>query len=205
MRAFVTGGTGFVGAHLVRALLDRGDQVACLVRSPAKAQALGWSGVRMVHGDLSDPAALRERCAEAEVVFHVAGAIAGRDPTAFMVKNRDATANVLAKRGYDARSLVGGMKAWSLAWNVADVAVPYDSARVIQVRRTGKGCLSYLIGSAGDAVVIDPEKKWTYDPAKGFSKSRNSPWAGLEMHGRVVQTVVNGRLIYHADRGVLIP
>jgi dihydroorotase len=60
-------------------------------------------------------------------------------------------------------------------------------------------------GAPGDAVVIDPEKKWTYDPAKGFSKSRNSPWAGREMHGRVEQTIVNGRLVYHADRGVLVP
>jgi dihydroorotase len=54
-------------------------------------------------------------------------------------------------------------------------------------------------------VVIDPEKKWVYDPAKGFSKSRNSPWAGQPMQGRVVSTIVKGRLIYHADRGVLFP
>ncbi|MBM4384681.1 MAG: dihydroorotase [Deltaproteobacteria bacterium] len=60
-------------------------------------------------------------------------------------------------------------------------------------------------GAPGDVVVIDPEKKWIYDPAKGFSKSRNSPWAGQEMHGRVTHTLVNGRLVYHADRGVLVP
>jgi dihydroorotase len=60
-------------------------------------------------------------------------------------------------------------------------------------------------GAPGDVVVIDPEKKWVYDPAKGFSKSRNSPWAGQPMQGRVVSTIVKGRLIYHADRGVLFP
>jgi dihydroorotase len=60
-------------------------------------------------------------------------------------------------------------------------------------------------GAPGDVAVIDPERKWIYDPSKGFSKSRNSPWAGQEMHGRVVQTIVAGRLVYHADRGVLIP
>jgi dihydroorotase len=60
-------------------------------------------------------------------------------------------------------------------------------------------------GAPGDAVVIDPERRWVYDPAKGFSKSRNSPWAGQSMHGRVLQTVVNGRLVYHADKGVLLP
>jgi glyoxylase-like metal-dependent hydrolase (beta-lactamase superfamily II) len=67
-----------------------------------------------------------------------------------------AAADVLAKRGFDARSLAGGMKAWSLAWNSADVPLSDTSIRVIQVRRTGKGCLSYVVGSAGDAAVIDP-------------------------------------------------
>jgi glyoxylase-like metal-dependent hydrolase (beta-lactamase superfamily II) len=61
----------------------------------------------------------------------------------------------LRHRGYDARSLAGGMKAWSLAWNSAEVPVCGSAATVIQVRRTGKGCLSYLIGNDGQAVVID--------------------------------------------------
>jgi glyoxylase-like metal-dependent hydrolase (beta-lactamase superfamily II) len=61
----------------------------------------------------------------------------------------------LRHRGYDARSLAGGMKAWSLAWNSAEVPVPGSAATVIQVRRTGKGCLSYLIGNTDEAVVID--------------------------------------------------
>lgn len=62
----------------------------------------------------------------------------------------------LRARGYDARSLIGGMKAWSLAWNTASVPLPNSEATVIQARRTGKGCLSYLIGDEGEAVVVDP-------------------------------------------------
>jgi glyoxylase-like metal-dependent hydrolase (beta-lactamase superfamily II) len=61
----------------------------------------------------------------------------------------------LRDRGFDARSLAGGMKAWSLAWNSAEVPVPGSAATVVQVRRTGKGCLSYLIGNNDEAVVID--------------------------------------------------
>lgn len=61
----------------------------------------------------------------------------------------------LQARGYDVRSLTGGMKAWSLAWNSAEAAVPGAAATVVQVRRTGKGCLSYLIGDGGEAIVID--------------------------------------------------
>ena len=67
-----------------------------------------------------------------------------------------AAAAFLAARGFDARSLAGGMKAWSLAWNAARVHIAEPAAEIIQVRRTGKGCLSYLIGSEGDAAVIDP-------------------------------------------------
>jgi rhodanese-related sulfurtransferase len=71
-------------------------------------------------------------------------------------KVSQAAADVLAKRGFDARSLTGGMKAWSLAWNAADVDLRDPSVRVIQVRRTGKGCLSYVIAAGGEAAVIDP-------------------------------------------------
>ena len=64
-------------------------------------------------------------------------------------------AEQLATRGIEALSLEGGMKAWSLAWNTAEVPVPGSSVQVIQVRRTGKGCLSYLIGAGEEATVID--------------------------------------------------
>ena len=61
------------------------------------------------------------------------------------------------------------------------------------------------VGATGDVVVLDPEQRWTYDPAKGFSKSRNSPWAGKSLQGRVIATLVEGSLVFHADRGVLVP
>lgn len=64
-------------------------------------------------------------------------------------------ADQLRRRGCEASSLEGGMKAWSLAWNAAEVETPGSDAKVVQIRRTGKGCLSYLIGSEGEAAVID--------------------------------------------------
>jgi dihydroorotase len=61
------------------------------------------------------------------------------------------------------------------------------------------------VGAPADVVVIEPERRWVYDPAKGFSKSRNSPWAGRELIGRAVVTLVEGRMVYHVDRGVVAP
>jgi rhodanese-related sulfurtransferase len=61
----------------------------------------------------------------------------------------------LQARGIAASSLEGGMRAWSLSWNIAEVLLPRSSAQVIQIRRVGKGCLSYLIDSQDEAVVID--------------------------------------------------
>lgn len=58
-------------------------------------------------------------------------------------------------------------------------------------------------GAPGDVAVVDPGRRWLYDPAHGYSRSRNSPWAGQELTGRVVATLVGGRLVYHVDRGVL--
>jgi glyoxylase-like metal-dependent hydrolase (beta-lactamase superfamily II) len=48
------------------------------------------------------------------------------------------------------------MKAWSTAWNVAEVPITDRSVEIVQIRRTGKGCLSYLVASGNDAAVIDP-------------------------------------------------
>jgi dihydroorotase len=73
-----------------------------------------------------------------------------------------------------------------------------NPARIL--RRAG-GRLA--VGTPADVTIVDPERRWTYDPAKGFSKSRNSPWAGRELVGRAVVTIVDGRLVYHVDRGVL--
>src|ERR1051326_1755618 len=59
----------------------------------------------------------------------------------------------LEERGLEALYLRGGMKSWGLAWNTAEQTI--GETEVVQVRRTGKGCLSYIVGSGTEAVVID--------------------------------------------------
>jgi dihydroorotase len=61
------------------------------------------------------------------------------------------------------------------------------------------------LGAPADAVVLDPERQWTYDPMKGYSKSRNSPWTGKTFTGQVVATLVAGEKVYGVDQGVLAP
>jgi glyoxylase-like metal-dependent hydrolase (beta-lactamase superfamily II) len=78
----------------------------------------------------------------------------------------------LRARGLEAVSLAGGMKAWSLAWNSAEVPLRESAARVVQVRRTGKGCLSYLVGSGREAAVIDA----ALDPSLYLELAERAGW-----------------------------
>lgn len=53
-------------------------------------------------------------------------------------------------------------------------------------------------GAAADICIFDPRESWTYDASAGFSKSRNSPWHGRTLTGRVKATFVGGRQVYPA-------
>jgi dihydroflavonol-4-reductase len=70
MLVFVTGGTGFIGGHVVRALRERGDDVRALVRDPNKGLALGELGCELVSGDLADRVALEKAMEGCEAVVH---------------------------------------------------------------------------------------------------------------------------------------
>lgn len=71
-RAFVTGGSGFVGRALIRELVSRGIPVHALARSESSAIAVRGLGAEPVRGDLDDVAAMQEGMADCDVVFHAA-------------------------------------------------------------------------------------------------------------------------------------
>jgi len=72
VKVFVTGGTGFVGAALVRALLERRHELSCLVRTNSDRSNLDGLDLRLVEGDLRDPGSLEAGMRGCDAVFHVA-------------------------------------------------------------------------------------------------------------------------------------
>jgi nucleoside-diphosphate-sugar epimerase len=167
MRAFVTGASGFIGGHLVRALNDKGWDVRALVHKtpladiPASAQ---------VAGNILDEAALASALAGADVVFHLAAAVgsAVTDPHAFRDVNVGGTEAVLAaaRRAGVARAVhfssigvLGAVK----AGDTADEDYPasprtlYDHTKLAAEEAVRRAAAAGL-----DAVIIRPG--WVYGP-----------------------------------------
>jgi len=70
MKVFVTGGTGFIGGHVVRKLRDRGDEVVALCRTAEKGLPLSDIGCELAPGTLSDDRALRDGMRGCDAVIH---------------------------------------------------------------------------------------------------------------------------------------
>lgn len=73
MKAFVTGGSGFVGRHMIQMLRDRGDEVIALARSEQAAMQVTQLGAKAVRGDLLNEQAMIRGMQACDVVFHIAG------------------------------------------------------------------------------------------------------------------------------------
>src|SRR5574341_23397 len=91
----VTGGTGFVGGHLIRRLRKDGIPVRAMVRTPAKAKALKDLGVEIVPGDISDKAILDAAAAGVERVVHLVGIIQEGPGFTFQGVHVEGTRNIL--------------------------------------------------------------------------------------------------------------
>ncbi|MEO1021760.1 MAG: NAD-dependent epimerase/dehydratase family protein [Bacteroidota bacterium] len=95
MIAFVTGGTGFIGSHLVEHLLASGQysEVRCLVRTTDKWLE-GMDFVR-IKGDLNDPVALAKGLDGADTLFHLAAIVKAPTEKEFRIANVDATEHLI--------------------------------------------------------------------------------------------------------------
>src|SRR3989442_1306889 len=141
-----------IDVETLRTWLEEGGPVTVLDIRPLH-ERVEWSIPGSMHIDAYDALKANDPNALADVAFP------GKIPVVTVCaagKTSLIAAELLQARGIQAHSLEGGMKAWSLAWNSAEVLLSDCEAHVVQVRRTGKGCLSYLIGSRDVAAVLDP-------------------------------------------------
>jgi dihydroflavonol-4-reductase len=93
----LTGGTGFIGAHVARALLARGESVRCLARPHSRLDNLAGLPVEVMRGDLTDLESLRRAVAGCEIVYHCAAdyRLFALDPSELYRNNVDGTRNLL--------------------------------------------------------------------------------------------------------------
>jgi len=78
-------------------------------------------------------------------------------------------------------------------------------ARIVELFTAGpvrcfdlRGRGSLVKGSFADVTIFDPKKKWTFEAAKSRSKSKNTPFDGWQFTGKVMATIVGGKIVYSA-------
>jgi dihydroflavonol-4-reductase len=122
MTTLVTGGTGFVGANVVRLLLQRGIEVRALVRPRSDTRNLDSLDVELVAGDLRDRASLEAALAGCDTVYHVAAmyALWTSDPRQIYDSNVTGTVNLLEAAG------TAGVRRIVYTSSVATIGLPKD-------------------------------------------------------------------------------
>jgi len=139
----VTGGTGFIGPHVIHRLRAQDLRVRALVRDPAGDARLAAWGVEPAAGDVTDPASLRAACEGVDAVIHLVAIIKGR-PADFERVMADGTRNVVAA----ARK--AGVRRFVLASALglderSQEAVPYFAAKSEMERAVRESGLEHVI------------------------------------------------------------
>jgi len=121
MITLVTGATGFVGSHLVRQLVERGDTVRVLARPTSSMRAIAGCNVHVVRGDLRDASSVRDAVHGAQRVFHVGAdyRLWAKDPAEVYETNVSGTRHLLA-------AIDAGVERVVYTSTVATIAVPRD-------------------------------------------------------------------------------
>ena len=143
MRVLVTGGTGFIGPHIVHALRTRDTPVRALVRKPAGATRLAAWGVELATGDVTDPASLRTACAGVDTIVHLVAIIRGKPADFERVMSQGARNVVAAAQEANVRRIVLA-SALGLDERSKD-AVPYFAAKWQMERAVRESGLEHVI------------------------------------------------------------
>jgi len=139
LTACVTGATGFVGGHVARLLVERGDQVRITYRDAARLARLGGIDAEAVKADVLDRAAMRRAVRGCELVFHSAGYVNSRPP------DRVWRMNALSPRVVVEAAAAEGVRRVVLTSTVAAIGTaPADEvAEEAHVYRAGGGGMAY--------------------------------------------------------------
>jgi nucleoside-diphosphate-sugar epimerase len=95
LKTLVTGATGFIGTHLVKALVEEGRDVKCLVRKTSNTKFLEGLGVEFFYGDLRIKDSLKGIIKDVNIVYHLAGEIYSKRSRDFYRINLDGTKNLV--------------------------------------------------------------------------------------------------------------
>lgn len=97
MSIFITGGTGYIGAHLLKKLTDSGETIHVLVRSKEKASNIEHPNVTIFEGDIMNKESIKEAMQGCSKVYHLAAfaKVWAKDPKTYFDINVTATVNVL--------------------------------------------------------------------------------------------------------------
>lgn len=94
-KSLVTGGTGFIGSHLVEALLEQGDKVRCLVRRGKPHKWIRGLDVEIIRGDCTDSLSLMSAVEGVDQIYHLAGVTKATGHGAFYRTNAQGTENLI--------------------------------------------------------------------------------------------------------------
>jgi nucleoside-diphosphate-sugar epimerase len=153
MRVFLTGGSGYVGASVVPALLRNGHEVTALARSESSAAAVAALGATPVRGGLTDTEVLSSAAAEADGVIHL-GASGGADAAAV-----DLAAARAMQTGLDGRGAyvhTGGVWVYGNTAGVADEDAPKDPPQITAWRGANEEAVLADADRGGRPVLVMP-------------------------------------------------
>jgi nucleoside-diphosphate-sugar epimerase len=169
IRAFVTGGSGFIGGALIERLRREGWDVRALARSDAAAEKVRARGAEPVLGDLGDVGAMQAGATDCEVCFHAAAKVEDwGDPADFERLNVSGTRNVIdACRAAGVRRLVhvgteAALTAGQALVNVDEEAPlrPDSPIAYAATKATAEQLVRAANGDGLETVVIRPRFVW---------------------------------------------
>ena len=188
----VTGGSGFIGHRLARALVERGDRVRVLVRDPARAKELRGLGVELVQGDLADDASLRRAVDGVERVFHAAGLVGEwLDRSEAETVNVEGTRRLLNAAAEASVSRAVHVSSLSVLGTKhhygTDESGPYIYGDVYTDTKIGSERVARELGSSGRIEVAVIRPGFVYGPGD------------RQVLGRIVELLRAGKFVFVGD------